>query len=71
MKREALKTVTTYGLVKFEEQSKKVDVYISKNVKVGTAKESSQTIDNRAYYQGRLDGERIKLSQQGEVSCQS
>jgi hypothetical protein len=38
---------------------------------VGTAKESSQTIDNRAYHQGRLDGEKIKLSQQGEVSCQS
>jgi hypothetical protein len=71
MKREALKAVTTFGLVKYEEQSKKVDTYIKKNVNVGTAKESSQTIDNRAYHQGRLDGEKIKLSQQGAVSCQS
>ncbi|MCI4435801.1 MAG: DUF2786 domain-containing protein [Ignisphaera sp.] len=68
MKREALKAVTTYGLVKYEEQSKKVDTYIKKNVKVGTAKESSQTIDNRAYHQGRLDGERINVSQRGELS---
>ena len=68
MKHEALKSVTTFGLVKYEEQSKKVDIYIKKNVNVGVAKQYAQTIDNRAYYQGRLDGERINVSQRGELS---
>lgn len=61
MRREELKAVTTYGLVKLNEQSAKVETYISENIKTKSATKSSATIDARGYYQGVSDGKKINL----------
>ena len=64
MRKVALKdtTITSFGLIKLEEQSKKVDTFINKTVgNVIPGKESSTSIDNHAWYRGMKDGKNINL----------
>ena len=68
MKVQVTSTATTFGLVKLEERSAKVEAFIQDNIKVGKASQSNTQFDGRAYFQGKMDGEKINLTTHKSIS---
>ena len=63
MRKEELltSTVSSFGLVKLEEQSKKVNNFVNTTVKVGKSHSSSASIDSKAWHHGMQDGKNVNL----------
>ena len=68
MRVKALETVTTFGLVKLNEQSSKVDSFISNTTKVTPGKASQAKLDYSGYFQGKQDGQQVNVVKQNSLS---
>ncbi len=68
MRTEVLSQATTFGLVKYNEQSKKVDTFVNTTCNVIPAKQSQATILDQAYNNGLRDGYKVNLNASKELS---
>lgn len=68
MRAKAIETVTTFGLVKLNEQTAKVDTFIKETEKTKAGIPSSAKFDGSAYFQGRQDGHKVNLNTHKELS---